>query len=79
VPDSITDFASSGSFGMMGLQERAHLFGGSIEVESQLDEGTSVRLIIPRRSDLSPFEIRNNFSSKDSRVPQDSLLAEKVS
>lgn len=79
VPDSITDFASSGSFGVMGLQERAHLFGGNIEVESQLDEGTVVRLIIPRRSDLSPFEIRNNFSLKDAEVPQDSLLAEKVS
>jgi signal transduction histidine kinase len=79
VPDSITDFASSGSFGVMGLQERAHLFGGNIEVESQLDKGTLVRLIIPRHSDLSPFEIRNNFSPKDSKVPQDSLLAEKVS
>ncbi|MCL4301860.1 MAG: HAMP domain-containing protein [Anaerolineae bacterium] len=79
VPDSITDFASSGSFGMMGLQERAHLFGGNIEVESQLDEGTIVRLIIPRRSDLSPFEIRNNFSLKDSQVSEDSLLAEKIS
>lgn len=79
VPDSITDFASSGSFGVMGLQERAHLFGGNIKVESQLDEGTVVRLIIPRQSDLSPFEIRDNFPSKDSNVPQDSLLVEEVS
>jgi two-component system sensor histidine kinase UhpB len=78
VPDSITDFASSGSFGVMGLQERAHLFGGNIEVESQLDKGTLVRLIIPRHSDLPPFEIRNNFPAKDPKVPQDSLLAEKV-
>ncbi|NJN94547.1 MAG: HAMP domain-containing protein [Anaerolineales bacterium] len=72
VPASITDFATSGSFGVMGLQERAQLFGGNIEVESQLDEGTVVRLVMPRQSNLAPFEIRNSFSSLS---PEESLVA----
>lgn len=76
VPASITDFATSGSFGVMGLQERAQLFGGNIEVESQLDEGTIVRLVMPRQSNLAPFEIRNNFSSLS---PEESLVANQVS
>lgn len=76
VPASITDFATSGSFGVMGLQERAQLFGGNIEVESQLDEGTVVRLVMPRQSNLSPFEIRDNFSLLP---PEESLVANQVS
>ncbi|MCK6630173.1 MAG: histidine kinase [Anaerolineae bacterium] len=76
VPASITDFATSGSFGVMGLQERAQLFGGNIEVESQPDEGTLVRLVMPRKSDLAPFEIRNGFSSLS---PEESLVAKQVS
>lgn len=76
VPASITDFATSGSFGVMGLQERAQLFGGNIEVESQPDEGTLVRLVMPRKSDLAPFEIRNGFSSLS---PEETLVAKQVS
>lgn len=57
VPENITDFASQGSLGMMGLQERAQLFGGSITVESEVGNGTTVILIMPRQVSLSPFEI----------------------
>jgi signal transduction histidine kinase len=52
MPESLADFASGGSFGMMGLQERAQLFGGHIVVESQPYGGTTVRLILPRQADL---------------------------
>ncbi len=80
LPDSITDFASSGSFGVMGLEERAQLFGGNIQVESQPDEGTTVRLIMPRQSDLTPIELRNNFSSiQNSRASEETLITAKVS
>jgi len=34
VPEAITDFASDGSFGVMGLQERAQLFGGEVTIKS---------------------------------------------
>ena len=56
LPETLTDFASRGSFGVMGLQERAQLFGGHIALESQLDEGTTVKLFMPRQVSLSPFE-----------------------
>lgn len=57
MPESLTDFASDGSFGMMGLQERAHLFGGNLTVQSAPGQGTIVRLIMPRQSELPPFEL----------------------
>jgi signal transduction histidine kinase len=50
VPETLTDFASNGSFGMMGLQERARLFGGNIFVQSAPNQGTTVQLVIPRES-----------------------------
>jgi signal transduction histidine kinase len=56
VPESITDFASAGSFGMMGLQERAQLFGGDVTLESQPYEGTTVRLVMQRHAPAQ-FEI----------------------
>lgn len=56
VPESITDFASAGSFGMMGLQERAQLFGGDVTIESQPYEGTTVRLVMQRNTPAQ-FEI----------------------
>jgi signal transduction histidine kinase len=59
VPETLTDFASNGSFGMMGLQERAMLFGGNIYVHSALDEGTTVQLVMPRHPDLTALDIRD--------------------
>ncbi len=37
----------SASFGLMGMQERATLFGGSMQVESQPGEGTRLTATIP--------------------------------
>jgi signal transduction histidine kinase len=59
VPEALTDFASDGSFGMMGLQERARLFGGNIFVQSTPKQGTIVQLTIPRRADLAGFDIND--------------------
>jgi signal transduction histidine kinase len=56
VPESMTDFASNGNFGMMGLQERAQLFDGSVVVQSEPGQGTIVRMVMPRQP--SPFHIR---------------------
>ncbi|MEM7346117.1 MAG: cache domain-containing protein, partial [Chloroflexota bacterium] len=49
IPETLTEFASQGSFGIMGLQERAQLFGGSITVQSDTHRGTSIRLVMPRQ------------------------------
>lgn len=54
VPESLTDFANDGNFGMMGLQERAQLFGGHLNVQSGVGQGTVIRLVMPRQSE--PFE-----------------------
>ncbi len=59
VPESLTDFASQGSFGMMGLQERAMLFGGNVYVQSVPYQGTTVELVIPRQPTLATFDIRD--------------------
>ena len=50
VPEAITDFASLGSFGMMGLQERAQLFGGDLIVQSAPGRGTTIRIGMTRYS-----------------------------
>jgi signal transduction histidine kinase len=64
VPETLTDFASNGSFGMMGLQERARLFGGNIFVQSAPQQGTVVQLVIPRQS--PDFEIGPVLTSSES-------------
>jgi signal transduction histidine kinase len=78
VPSSITDFATSGGFGVMGLQERAQLFGGDIVIESQPFEGTTIRMVIPRQSDLRLFEIRQNSAPQNSQQPQESFIVDKA-
>ncbi|MCB0153366.1 MAG: HAMP domain-containing protein [Anaerolineae bacterium] len=55
VPESLTDFASDGHFGIMGLQERAQLFGGHLSVQSEPLDGTVIRIVMPRQSEASPF------------------------
>jgi signal transduction histidine kinase len=48
VPGAAADLASAGSFGLMGMEERAELFGGRIEVSSAPGEGTRIRATFPR-------------------------------
>jgi len=49
VPENTTDLARKGSFGLLGLQERANLFGGDISIQSALGQGTIVRVILPHK------------------------------
>ncbi len=60
VPENTTDLARNGSFGLLGLEERANLFGGDISIQSALNKGTIIRAILPhkqlprrRESDMS--------------------------
>ncbi len=78
VPEAITDFASSGSFGMMGLHERAQLFGGKVTIDSQPGNGTTVSLMMPRQSMLSQFEFHNSFTSANAKVIESSLTVDKA-
>jgi len=38
---------SGGSFGLVGMRERARLLGGTLQVESQPARGTTIRASIP--------------------------------
>lgn len=42
-----TDLARRGSFGLMGIRERAKLLGGDIEIQSAEQEGTKVIIHLP--------------------------------
>lgn len=75
VPEAMTDFASSGSFGIMGLEERAQLFGGKVTIRSQPERGTTVHLVIPRQTEATPFEIHRTPSFRNSKISQQVSLA----
>ena len=42
VPQKMEDLASIGRLGIIGMSERAHLLGGTLEIKSELGEGTHV-------------------------------------
>jgi len=44
VPNSPTEFAPSGHFGLLGVHERADLIGAKLEIESALGKGTSLKV-----------------------------------
>ena len=46
VPEEMAELASQGHFGLMGLKERAQLFGGQVTIES--NNGTSMQISMPR-------------------------------
>ncbi len=78
VPEAMTDFASSGSFGMMGLQERAQLFGGNVVVQSEPAKGTTIHLVIPRQSKLSQLEIHTPLIAPNAKLQSSSLIVDKA-
>ncbi|MGQ9785600.1 MAG: sensor histidine kinase, partial [Anaerolineae bacterium] len=49
VPDDITELANQGNYGLVGLRERAQLFGGQMILTSQPGEGTEVQVLLPRQ------------------------------
>ncbi len=48
VPREISDFVGSGRLGLVGMQERLQLAGGSLTFESEPGRGTCVRALLPR-------------------------------
>ncbi len=49
-PEAPTAYAQAGHFGLMGMQERAQLFGGSVHVKSERGKGTKVIVYVPMKS-----------------------------
>ncbi len=73
VPEAITDFASAGSFGVMGLQERAQLFGGEVTIKSMPGKGATIRMVMPRQ--MIPSEFR--LDAGKTPLPQPSQNSDK--
>jgi len=48
IPNSPTDFAPGGHFGLMGMHERAELIGARLKIESALGGGTRLKVILDR-------------------------------
>jgi len=46
VPDSPTDFAAQGHFGLLGLSERAELVGAQLDILSTQGQGTHITISI---------------------------------
>lgn len=44
-----TDPAGGGHFGLVGMQERARAVGGTLVIERDMQQGTTVRLTVPLR------------------------------
>jgi len=51
MPVSATDFTASGHLGILGMQERANLLGGTLELQSTPGSGTVIVASIPDRQD----------------------------
>lgn len=49
-PESPNAYARAGHFGLMGMQERAQLFGGNVYVKSERDQGTKVVAYLPTKN-----------------------------
>ena len=54
VPADQSELMRSGRLGLMGIHERARLFGGSAQISSQVGRGTTVRVGIPLSSIVLP-------------------------
>ena len=46
-PERISDLVSTGRLGLIGMHERARLLGGTLQIQSELDEGTTVIVDVP--------------------------------
>ena len=42
LPDKVSDLSRSGKLGLVGMQERVRLLGGSLEIKSEAGKGTTV-------------------------------------
>lgn len=47
IPESPAEFAPSGHYGLLGMQERAELIGANLEIDSSQDQGTQLVITLP--------------------------------
>lgn len=56
-PEVPTAYAQAGHFGLMGMQERAQLFGGKVYVKSERGKGTKMIAYLPTISGQTPVDL----------------------
>ncbi len=54
LPERVGDLAAAGHYGLMGMQERAQLIGGKLDIQSTPGHGTTLELRIPLEGSLPP-------------------------
>lgn len=47
IPESPTEMAASGHFGLLGIQERAELIKAQVTIESEIGEGSCLTIVLP--------------------------------
>ncbi len=47
VPDRLSDFANEGKLGIIGIEERSRLYGGTFSIRAQPEKGTQITVILP--------------------------------
>ena len=50
------DFEKNNSFGLIGIRERAHLFGGEAEINGEAGKGTTITVRIPEVNTMAELE-----------------------
>jgi signal transduction histidine kinase len=55
VPEDTAELVDMGGLGLMGLRERVQLFGGQMFINSQVGQGTTVHVMLPRKPPPSQF------------------------
>jgi two-component system sensor histidine kinase UhpB len=56
VPDNLTELTQNGNYGLMGIQERAWVLNGSLEIDSEPGGGTRIRVTIPLEAGVSRMQ-----------------------
>ena len=47
IPDSLRDLANQGKLGLIGIEERARLSGGTFYIKSHTKKGTMITVALP--------------------------------
>jgi signal transduction histidine kinase len=52
VPESPAEFAPNGNFGLLGIHERTELIGARFGIQSILEEGTILKVVLPIKNEM---------------------------
>jgi signal transduction histidine kinase len=47
LPERLSDLANYGKLGIIGMEEKVRLYGGSFSISSQLKKGTKIKVKLP--------------------------------